>query len=127
MRSGGSVDARSPRVQDGCCGKGSGRGIHTASEQTSKGRSRNPEFEVALGARIRAARIAAGMSQTALGVAVGVIFQQLQKYEQGKDRVSASSLQGIAAALGVHPGSFFDGNVTMPSGSVPAVKEALPL
>ena len=67
------------------------------------------------------------MSQTALGVAVGVIFQQLQKYEQGKDRVSASSLQGIAAALGVHPGPFFDGDVAMPSGSVPAVKEALPL
>ena len=94
-------------------------------EQTSKGRRRNPEFEVALGARIRAARIAAGISQTALGVAVGVSFQQLQKYEQGKDRVSASSLQGIAAALGVYPGSFFDGDVPAPSGSIPAVKSAL--
>ena len=94
-------------------------------EQTSKCRRRNPEFEVALGARIRATRIAAGMSQAALGVAVGVSFQQLQKYEQGKDRVSASSLQGIAAALGVHPGSFFDGDVATPSSSIPAVKSAL--
>ena len=69
---------------------------------------RYPKLEAALGARIRAARVAAGMSQTALGVAVGVTFQQVQKYEQGRDRVAASTLQVIAQALNVHPGSFFD-------------------
>ena len=79
---------------------------------------RTPELEIALGARIRAARVAARMSQGALGEAVGISFQQVQKYELGKDRVAASTLQGIAAALSVHPGSFFDENVPEPSGSI---------
>ncbi len=73
------------------------------------GRGRKPELEAAIGARIRATRVAARLSQTALGAALGVSFQQVQKYETGKDRVSASTLHGIAAILGVHPGSFFDG------------------
>jgi transcriptional regulator with XRE-family HTH domain len=46
------------------------------------------------------------MSQTKLGEAVGVTFQQLQKYEKGTNRVSASRLQQIAQALQV-PVSFF--------------------
>ena len=86
---------------------------------------RNPEIEAAIGARIRAARVAAKMSQGALGAAVGVTFQQCQKYERGQDRVSASTLQGIAAALGVHPGSFFDSDTPTPSGSIPDVKTAM--
>ena len=82
----------------------------SASTSSPKGNNqgRYPELEAALGARIRAARVAAGMSQTALGVAVGVTFQQVQKYEQGRDRVAASTLQVIAQTLKVHPGSFFD-------------------
>ena len=83
---------------------------------------RHPEFEIVFGQRIRAARVAAGMSQTALGEAIGISFQQVQKYEQGKDRVAASTLQGIAAALGVHPGSFFDEDMPAPSGSKSDVK-----
>ena len=65
------------------------------------------------------------MSQGDLGAAVGISFQQVQKYENGKDRIAASTLQGIAAALGVHPGSFFGGNMSAPSGSVPDVKAAM--
>ncbi len=88
-------------------------------------RGRNPEFETALGARIRAARIAARMSQTALAAAIGVSFQQLQKYELGKDRVTASTLHGIAAVLGVHPGSFYGDDMPIPVGGIPDVKSAL--
>ena len=77
--------------------------------QPRKTRSRNSELDAAIGARIRAARVAVHMSQIALAVALGVSFQQVQKYETGKDRITASTLQGIAAVLGVHPGSFFDG------------------
>ncbi len=77
-------------------------------KRTRTGRGRNPELEAAFGARIRAARVAARMSQIQLAAAVGVTFQQMQKYEKGMDRVAASTLQGIAVALGVHPGSFFD-------------------
>ncbi len=98
--------------------------LSAAREQT-RSMKRDPAFEVALGARIRAARVAAKMSQGALGAAVGVTFQQVQKYETGRDRVSASTLQGIAVALGVHPGSFFDADTPVPTGSIPDVKRAL--
>ncbi len=65
------------------------------------------------------------MSQTALGAALGVSFQQVQKYEMGKDRVTASTLQGIAAVLGVHPGSFYGDDMPVPVGGLPDVKSAL--
>ncbi len=86
---------------------------------------RTPEAEVAIGARLRALRVAAGMSQSTLGEVIGVSFQQIQKYEKGKDRISASTLQVLAAALGVHPGSFFDGEMPSPSGDVPDVRSVL--
>lgn len=53
-----------------------------------------------VGARIRMARITAGLSQDALGDKLGVSFQQVQKYEKGVNRVSASRLSQIGAALG---------------------------
>ena len=86
---------------------------------------RHPEVEAAIGARIRALRVAAGMSQGALGAAVGISFQQMQKYELGKDRVAASTLKGIAAALGVHPGSFFDDDAPSPQRSVVDVRDSV--
>jgi transcriptional regulator with XRE-family HTH domain len=65
------------------------------------------------------------MSQTTLGEVIGITFQQIQKYEKGKDRIAASTLQVLAAALGVHPGSFFDGEMPSPTGDVPDVRSAL--
>ena len=86
---------------------------------------RTPGSEVVIGARIRALRMAAGRTQTALGEAIGVSFQQVQKYEKGKDRIAASTLQVLAAALGVHPGSFFDEEMPSPTGELPDVRTAL--
>ncbi|MGA0606629.1 helix-turn-helix domain-containing protein [Phenylobacterium sp. VNQ135] len=57
--------------------------------------------DVAVGARIRLARKMCGQSQQALAMTIGVSFQQVQKYERGANRVSASMLVRIAAALGV--------------------------
>ena len=94
-------------------------------DQARKLTKRTPEIEIAIGAQIRALRVAAGMNQATLGEAIGVSFQQVQKYEKGKDRVAASTLQVLAAALGVHPGSFFDGETPSPSGDVPDVRSAL--
>ncbi len=91
----------------------------STSKGGRSGRYRNPAFETVLGLRIRAARIAAQMSQTALGAAIGVSFQQVQKYETGKDRVTASTLQGLAAALGVHPGSFYGDAIPALIGGIP--------
>ena len=62
-----------------------------------------------VGARIRMQRMMGGLSQTKLGKAVGITFQQVQKYEKGTNRVSASRLQQIANVLKVTPDFFFDG------------------
>ena len=65
------------------------------------------EIDQLLGARITALRKAKGLSQTALGTALGVTFQQVQKYETGVNRVSASRLHQAAMAMGCSVGDFF--------------------
>ena len=57
--------------------------------------------DVVVGQHIRAARVKVGVSQTELGNACGVSFQQIQKYEKGLNRVGGSRLMQIAEALGV--------------------------
>ena len=61
-----------------------------------------------VGIRITALRKARGMSQTALGSAVGVTFQQVQKYEKGQNRVGAGRLREIARLLEVPVSAFFE-------------------
>jgi transcriptional regulator with XRE-family HTH domain len=66
--------------------------------------TRRPEgsadpVDIAVGARIRLLRKLRGLSQQALAEAAGVTFQQIQKYERGANRVSASMLSRIAIAL----------------------------
>lgn len=56
-------------------------------------------IDIAVGARIRLLRKVRGLSQQALAEAAGVTFQQIQKYERGANRVSASMLSRIAATL----------------------------
>ena len=58
-------------------------------------------IDVEVGARIRASRHAAGISQGKLAEAIGLTFQQVQKYEHGTNRVSASMLVRIAKTLDV--------------------------
>ena len=66
-------------------------------------------MDVALGAAVRIRRRTIGMSQEALAEQCGVSFQQIQKYETGMNRVSASRLWDIADALGVAVAFFFEG------------------
>lgn len=61
----------------------------------------------AVGRRIAARRTALGRSQSALATELGVSFQQLQKYETGQNRVSASRLHRIALILGAPVADFF--------------------
>ena len=61
-----------------------------------------------VGQRVRLLRMARGLSQKDLADRVGVSFQQLQKYERGANRVSASKLYDLARALAAHPADFFD-------------------
>lgn len=58
------------------------------------------EGDIELGRRIRMRRVEAGKSQQDLGIALGVSFQQVQKYEKGVNRVGAVRLQEIAKVLG---------------------------
>ncbi len=72
-----------------------------------------------VGARIRMRRIMLGMSQTNLGDAVDLTFQQVQKYEKGTNRVSASRMQQFAKILDVPVSFFFEG---APAAKVVGVK-----
>lgn len=64
-------------------------------------------FDAELGARIKAVRLERGMSLATLAQAAGVSFQQIQKYEAGLYRVSASTLRRIAQRLEVTAGALF--------------------
>ena len=80
-----------------------------------------------VGKNIRIFRTAKGISQTVLGDAVGVTFQQIQKYENGMNRVGSSRLAKIAAVLEVPISRFFDNSVTAADGPVagPVVTDLL--
>lgn len=65
--------------------------------------------DVHVGKRVRHRRWMVGMTQQQLGEAVGIKFQQIQKYETGMNRVSASRLWDIAHAMDVQISFFFDG------------------
>lgn len=65
--------------------------------------------DVHVGKRIRHRRWTLGTTQQQLADRVGIKFQQIQKYETGANRVSASRLWDIAAALGVPVSFFFEG------------------
>ncbi|WP_408871832.1 helix-turn-helix domain-containing protein [Gluconacetobacter aggeris] len=65
--------------------------------------------DVHVGGRIRLRRTLLGMSQERLGEALGLTFQQVQKYERGTNRVSASRLYELSDVLDVPVSFFFDG------------------
>ncbi|MCF8482346.1 MAG: helix-turn-helix domain-containing protein [Rhodospirillum sp.] len=65
------------------------------------------EVDTHVGRKIRQRRIALSMDQDTLARLVGVSFQQIQKYERGTNRVSASRLYDIAMSLGVSVDYFF--------------------
>jgi transcriptional regulator with XRE-family HTH domain len=78
----------------------SGRG------RTASGKP-NP-IDVHVGARVRLRRTLLGMSQEKLGEAIGLTFQQVQKYERGANRIGASRLFDLSRVLDVPVSFFFD-------------------
>jgi transcriptional regulator with XRE-family HTH domain len=62
-----------------------------------------------VGARVRMRRMMLGLTQQKLGEALGLTFQQVQKYEKGTNRIGASRLQQIAQILQVPESFFFEG------------------
>jgi Predicted transcriptional regulators len=77
---------------------------HTLSR---RGEGPNP-IDIHVGARLRLRRTLLGLSQEKLGEAVGITFQQLQKYERGSNRISASRLFNLSQVLGVPVSYFFE-------------------
>jgi transcriptional regulator with XRE-family HTH domain len=61
-----------------------------------------------VGSRMRMRRLILGMSQEKLGEALGITFQQIQKYEKGTNRIGASRLHAMAGVLGVPVQYFYD-------------------
>jgi transcriptional regulator with XRE-family HTH domain len=67
-----------------------------------------------VGSRVRMRRMMLGMSQEKLGDALGLTFQQVQKYEKGSNRIGASRLQQMSQILQVPVAFFFEGAPLMP-------------
>jgi transcriptional regulator with XRE-family HTH domain len=79
--------------------------------------SKHPEpVDKYVGSRVRMRRLMLGMSQEKLGDKLGLTFQQVQKYEKGTNRVSASRLQQLSGILNVPIPFFFEG-VPQPGGA----------
>jgi transcriptional regulator with XRE-family HTH domain len=77
-----------------------------------------------VGARVRMRRMMLSMSQEKLGDALGLTFQQVQKYERGANRISASKLYEIARALRVSIAWFFEGLTDPTAEPVEGAEEA---
>ena len=73
--------------------------------------ARTAELDRRIGERLRAARLMKGMSQGELGKQLSITFQQVQKYEKGINRVSASALLKISEALKTDLLYFFSGDL----------------
>jgi len=88
-------------------------------------------IDVKVGQNIRSMRVVRGMSQEKLAEGLGITFQQVQKYEKGTNRVSASKLQQIAGILGTEISVLFGGTTSsgavsqVPAFSNEAVKAAI--
>jgi transcriptional regulator with XRE-family HTH domain len=85
----------------------------------------NP-IDVHVGSRIRLRRTLLGMSQEKLGKAIGLTFQQVQKYERGTNRVGSSRLYQIAKVLNVPVSFFFDDMAAEPQGAPGLAEHAEP-
>ncbi|MDZ7875677.1 MAG: helix-turn-helix domain-containing protein [Rhizobium sp.] len=83
----------------------------------------NP-IDVHVGSRVRLRRTMLGMSQEKLGEALGITFQQIQKYEKGTNRVGASRLQNISKILNVPVSFFFEDAPGDTPGGQPGMAEA---
>ena len=71
--------------------------------------AKNPDpIDVHVGSRVRVRRTLLGMSQAKLGAALGLTFQQIQKYERGANRIGSSRLYELSKVLDVPVSFFFD-------------------
>ena len=78
------------------------------SSRPRRGKVAEEVFAAAVGRRIRTIRRARGLTQQRCAAALGISFQQLQKYENGRNRIAASTLVLLAEVLEVAPSALLD-------------------
>ena len=92
-----------------------------AKSKSRRGRGRGiSPIDVHVGARVRVRRTLLGMTQTNLSDAIGVSYQQMQKYERGANRISASRLFDLSRLFDVPIEYFFDDMPAAVAASSPA-------
>jgi transcriptional regulator with XRE-family HTH domain len=107
----------------------------TDTETASSQPQSTPDpIDVSIGSRLRLRRLAMGFSQETLARALGITFQQIQKYERGTNRIFASRLFHLAQVLrvpvayfyqGLDEGSASDGGVSVPGPVAESLNELL--
>jgi transcriptional regulator with XRE-family HTH domain len=85
----------------------------------------NP-IDVHVGSRVRLRRNMLGLSQEKLGEAIGLTFQQVQKYERGANRIGASRLHELSGVLGVPVAFFYDQTDPVHAPAIPTGFEESP-
>ncbi len=90
--------------------------------QFGHGTGKPHPVDVRVGARVQQRRVLLGMTQTDLGDAIGLTFQQVQKYERGTNRISASRLCELSRVLDVSIEYFFEDMPTAVAAISPAPK-----
>jgi len=85
--------------------------------QTRGKRGRSNQVDAHVGTRVRMRRTLLGLSQEKLGDALGLTFQQVQKYERGANRIGASRLFQLSLILDVPVSFFFDDMVEPEAGT----------
>ncbi len=93
-----------------------------AKLRRGRGKGTPHPVDVHVGARVRVRRTLLGMTQTSLGEAIGLSFQQVQKYENGKNRIGSSRLFDLSRVLDVPVESFFEDTSAEVAASSPAQK-----
>ena len=96
-----------------------------AKSKPSYGRGKGiGPIDAHVGARVRLRRVLQGMTQTDLGDALGLTFQQVQKYERGTNRISASRLYDLSRVLDVSIEHFFEDIPAAVAASSPAAQKS---
>jgi transcriptional regulator with XRE-family HTH domain len=104
------------------------KGVHALPPINKEGLSGSQphQVDVHVGSRVRLRRTLLGMSQEKLGDALGLTFQQVQKYERGANRIGSSRLYQLSQILDVPISFFFDDMVGAPAPKGGAVQEPGP-
>jgi len=88
-----------------------------------EGKKMSHPVDVHVGKKLKEFRLLRGMTQTEVAEGLGISFQQVQKYELGRNRISASKLFEVSRILAIEPGEFFAGFDQITASPLPPVDD----